>query len=256
MYYNQQGLETLSQISYNADNSAFNGQPNEPVGRQPQAVDQEKAREAAAAADKALEGNLEDDRFDLRSDLAPATLHFLWCGKRPFEFRHFIAMKRADRLIRPDKIYFHYEALPQIDAEGYFLWFNRTLADIDNILLRPLNVSRCPMEGAERYLLVLELLEKFGGVYVPEDAVLVDFPVHLRSSALVTGVEATSPTEFQDGLIAGKKGAFKKPVTTEELLVVLSLAKQEHGGIQPCGTIEHYNLEEDGDCICVKVAER
>ena len=69
----------------------------------------------------------------------------------------------------------------------------------------------------------------------------------------MAGVQANSPTDFHDGLLAGKKGSFKKPSNAEELLVTLSLGKQDQGGIQPCGSIKHYNLEEDGDCICVKV---
>lgn len=246
VYYNQQSLQVLSEMSHDSRHlESFQAQPDEAVGRQPRAVKQEKL---APVSD-----DVDEDKSDLRSDLAPATVHFLWCGKRPFEFRHYMAVKRADRLIRPDKIFFHYEVLPALDQEGYFLWFNRTLADIDNILLRPLNSSRCAMEGADRYIVILDLLERFGGIYVPEDAILVDFPVHLRSSALVTGVQASSPSQYQDGVMAAMKGGFKKPSTPEELLVVLSLGRQDNGGIQPCGTIEHYNLEEDGDCMCVKV---
>ena len=172
------------------------------LGRQPRAVN--PAREAAAAAplsnnkDNNKDSNdddNDDDKSDLRSDLAPATLHFVWCGKRHFEFRHYMALKRADRLVKPDKVFFHFEYLPVIDSEGYYLWFNRTLADVDNVLLRPLmgntNSSSgedlgCAISGAQRFLLVLDLLEKFGGVYVPEDSILVDFPVHLRSSSLVS----------------------------------------------------------------------
>ncbi|XP_076446836.1 uncharacterized protein LOC143284085 isoform X2 [Babylonia areolata] len=247
--YNQQSLQVLSQLSHDARHprDAFQAQPDETVGRQPQALKPEKLAAPVSSDD------VDEDKSDLRSDLAPATVHFLWCGKRPFEFRHYMAVKRAEHLIRPDKIFFHYEALPEVDAEGYFLWFNRTLADRDNFLLRPLNSSRCAMEGAERYITVLDLLERFGGIYIPEDAILVDFPVHLRSAAIVTGVQASSPSQFQDGVMAAMKGAFSKPATADELLVVLSKGRQDNGGIQPCGTIEHYNLEEDGDCMCVKV---
>ena len=255
LYYNQQALQMLSQLSTDQQLDVFQAPPNELVGRQPQAVNQEKLREAAPAAPASNDDDRDDDddKSDLRSDLAPATLHFLWCGRRHFEFRHYMAVKRADKLVRPDKIFFHYEELPVLDSEGYFLWFNRTLGEVNNILLRSVNGSRCATEGADRYLLILDLLERFGGIYVPEDAILVDFPVHLRSSALVTGVQAVSPKEFQDGLIAGMKGSFKKPGTPEELLVTLSLGQQEQGGLQPCGSIQHYNMEEDGDCICVKV---
>ncbi|KAL8611576.1 hypothetical protein ACOMHN_058130 [Nucella lapillus] len=271
LYYNQQGLNVLSFVAHDRDPNHFQPQGEEMVGRQPRALKQGEslpglpARELASPAPPAEKANAkhkdtkqgeDEDRSDLRSDLAPATLHFVWCGKRHFEFRHYMAMKRADRLVRPDKIFFHYEVLPLLDPEGYFLWFNRTLADVDNILLRPLvnYTTACSMEGAQRFLLVLDILERFGGIYVPEDALLVDFPVHLRSSSLVTGVRATSPDVFRDGLIAGRKGAFKTPRTAEELLVTLSIGGREQSSIQPCGSVEHYNHDEDGDCICVKVS--
>lgn len=268
MLYNQQGLQALSQLSTQQRTGGgfldLQGLPNEVLGRQPQALKQDKAREAAQPGrsnDNEMNSDNEDDKSDLRPDLAPATLHFVWCGRRHFQFRHYMAVTRADRLVKPDKIFFHYEELPVMDQEGYYLWFNRTLTDVDNVLLRPLNDNAslsspaigCAMEGADRFILILDLLERFGGIYVPEDSILVDFPVHLRSSPLVTGVLATSPTDFQDGLIAARKGAFKKPLTPEELLVTLSLGKQDQGGVQPCGTVHHYNMEEDGDCICVKV---
>ncbi|XP_076468099.1 uncharacterized protein LOC143298942 isoform X2 [Babylonia areolata] len=269
VYFNQQGLDVLSSLSQDSlDPLEFRADTM--VGRQPRAV--EPADAPAVLAGPVGNGNPnsnnkinnnkkmvpdeeDDDKSDLRSDLAPAILHFLWCGKRHFEFRHYMAMKRANTLIRPDKVLFHYEVLPVMDKEGYYLWFNKTLADIDNVLPRPVNTSSygCALEGAERFLLVMDILERFGGIYVPEDALLVDFPVHLRSSQLVAGVRAVSPQVFRDGLIAGKKSAFKSPTTGDELLIILSLNREEAGSIQPCGSVEHYNTEEDGDCICVKV---
>ncbi|KAK7097818.1 uncharacterized protein [Littorina saxatilis] len=261
MHYNQQGLQVLSQLSSDQGLNDYQAGPiheqddmNQQVGgRQPQALRQDVVKEVHRAINSDNMDKDEDDKSDLRSDLAPATLHFLWCGRRHFEFRHYMAMKRADKLIRPDKIFFHYEALPVLDEEGYFLWFNRTLAEVDNVLLRPFNYTKCPAEGAERFIAVLDLLEKFGGIYVPEDAILVDFPVHLRSSHLVPGVKPINETHFLDGLIAGRKGAFTKPTNAQELLVVLMNKEGVNSGIKPCGSIHHYNVEEEGDCICVKV---
>ncbi|ESO89438.1 hypothetical protein LOTGIDRAFT_165035 [Lottia gigantea] len=239
-YLNQNGIQ--AQTEYSPDNRVLlNVAPNEGVDRAPKAINMPP---------NPLEEDVDD--LDLRPDLAPATLHYIWCGKRAFEYKHYLAIKSANRAAKPDKIFFYYENLPEVDDEGYYLWFNQTLQEIDHLLPRQLNAS-CPRRGAERYLLVLEILEQHGGIYVPEDALWVDFPVHLRINPLVTGVTARNPTEFLDGIIVAKRAGFKKPTNTEELLVVLSLGKHEHGGIKPCVPIETYANDATGDFICVTV---
>ncbi|CAG5114548.1 unnamed protein product [Candidula unifasciata] len=195
----------------------------------------------------------DDSRADLLPDLAPPIIHYIWCGNKHFEFRHYLSIKRADDIIRPDKIFFHYQELPKSDSEQYYTWFNQTVAGNDHIVLKYLNRSTCPESGAERYMLVLSLLEYFGGIFIPEDAILVDFPLHLRSAGFMSGVVAKTLTEYLDGIIVAKKNGFISPSSQSGLNVVLASGRSAaQGTIKPCGTIEHFNTEEQGDCICVK----
>lgn len=201
------------------------------------------------------EQSLDDSRSDLLPDLAPSIVHFVWCGKgRYFEYRHYLALKRANDVIKPDKIIFHYVELPVIDFEHYYDWFNQSLSETNHMVLRQLNFSSCETSGPRKYMLVLSLLEYFGGIFVPEDAILVDFPVHLRASAFVSGVVAKTMSIYQDGIIVAKKNGFISPSSQNGLNVVLASGRSvAQGTIQPCGNVEHFNLEDDGDCICVKV---
>ena len=193
------------------------------------------------------------DDLDLIPDLAPAILHYIWCGSRTFEFRHYLALRSAHRAVKPDKVFFHYETLPVDEEQGYYQWFNDTLAQIDHLLLRPLNVSECPQSGtAQRYILVLDLLEQFGGIYVPEDSVWVDFPVHLRSLPVVSGILPISPSIYEDGIIVAKKHAFTKPANHEEMLITLSLGKLTQGELKPCAKENAYNVDTRG-YICVRI---
>ncbi|GFO10606.1 hypothetical protein PoB_003711100 [Plakobranchus ocellatus] len=233
----------------------------------------------------------EDENGDLLPDLAPPVVHFLWCGgtDRKFEYRHYLAVRRANEVVKPDKVVLHHRGLPSPDPEGYYTWFNQTLSETANLVLRHLDYEDgdaniqdpnsknqndsgpavaaalsessslpCPSESsAARYMLVLRLLERFGGVYVPEDAILVDFPIHLRAGSFVSGVIARSMTQFSDGIIVAKPGGFIAPSSSAGLLVVLASGRSSAQGtaLQPCGAIKHFNHEEDGDCICVKVVD-
>ncbi|XP_059169172.1 uncharacterized protein LOC131950961 isoform X3 [Physella acuta] len=194
---------------------------------------------------------------DLRSDLAPPIVHVLWCGVKRFEFRHYLSIKRANFIIKPDKIIFHYQDLPVSDHEQYYTWFNKTLTENDHVLLKKINTTTCPESGAERYMLVLSILEYFGGIYVPEDAILVDFPVHLRAAQFVSGVYPKSLSEYLDGIIVAKRNGFISPSSQTGLNVVLASGRSKaQGTIEPCGSPHDYNTGQgEGNLICVKVTE-
>ncbi|BFZ14884.1 hypothetical protein BsWGS_17923 [Bradybaena similaris] len=198
--------------------------------------------------------NEDNSRADLLPDLAPPIVHYIWCGQKHFEFRHYLSIKRADDVIRPDKIFFHYQELPKTDPEQYYTWFNQTVKGNDHIVLKYLNRTTCPESGVERYILVLSLLEYFGGIFIPEDSILVDFPIYLRAADFVSGVVAKTLTEYLDGIIVAKKNGFISPSSQSGLNVVLASGRSAaQGTIKPCGTIDHFNTEEQGECICVKV---
>ncbi|XP_005113088.2 uncharacterized protein LOC101852534 [Aplysia californica] len=215
------------------------------------------AADANMQVDEGDDDDMDESQADLLPDLSPAIVHIIWCGrKRTFDFRHYLSMKRAYHLIKPDKMIFHYQKLPTGDTELYYNWFDLIKSEIDSIVFRPLNTSRCDTSGPHRYMLALSLLEQFGGIFVPEDAILVDFPVHLRASPFVSGVVAKTLTEYLDGVIVAKKKGFISPSSQSGLNIVLASGRSAAQGIiDPCGTVKHFSEEEDGDCLCVKVEE-
>ena len=63
----------------------------------------------------------------LMPDLVPPDVHFIWCGERWFEFKHYLSVMSVRRAIQPDKIYIHYEQTPPLDRVYYHqVWHCRT----------------------------------------------------------------------------------------------------------------------------------
>ena len=55
----------------------------------------------------------------LLPDLIAADVHYLWCGDRWFEFKHYLSVMSVRRALLPDKIYIHYVTLPSVDRPTY-----------------------------------------------------------------------------------------------------------------------------------------
>jgi len=55
----------------------------------------------------------------LMPDLVPPDVHFIWCGERWFEFKHYLSVMSVRRAMQPDKIYIHYERTPPLDRVYY-----------------------------------------------------------------------------------------------------------------------------------------
>ena len=55
----------------------------------------------------------------LLPDLIPPDVHFLWCGTKWFEFKHYLSVMSVRRMIQPDKIYIHFEQEPGLDRVYY-----------------------------------------------------------------------------------------------------------------------------------------
>ena len=53
----------------------------------------------------------------------PSIIHFVWCGQRYFEFKHYLAVQSAIKVTQADKIVVHYESEPEIDELYYHQWF-------------------------------------------------------------------------------------------------------------------------------------
>ncbi|XP_041358229.1 uncharacterized protein LOC121375070 [Gigantopelta aegis] len=75
-------------------------------------------------------------KSSLVADKPVVVVHYLWCRKGHFEFKHFISILSIFKTIRPDKIVFHYSELPVKDDQGFVTWFADIQRDIPSLVLK------------------------------------------------------------------------------------------------------------------------
>ena len=61
--------------------------------------------------------------------ISESTVFYVWCGarRRPFEFRNYLSVRSVLRALRPDAVWFYYEAEPVVDAKLYHTWLDESL---------------------------------------------------------------------------------------------------------------------------------
>lgn len=60
-------------------------------------------------------GGKEDKPFVHTSGYIPSIVYVVWCGRRWFEFHHYISLKSAIRSLHPDAVIFYCDYLPILD---------------------------------------------------------------------------------------------------------------------------------------------
>ncbi|KAK6175071.1 hypothetical protein SNE40_013608 [Patella caerulea] len=184
----------------------------------------------------------------------PLILHYVWCGQRLFEFRHYLSVKSASRIIAPYKILFHYVDLPLQDTEGYFTWFNQTLKEVPDIILHKLDRTICPSSGTNRFLLILDLLHEYGGVYVPDDVLLLHFPGKLRTVTFVSNVVVIQAEDYKEGIIVAKARGFLVPTDSEHLYLRLTSEDPQTPKLSRCVSTELYEKTSNHNIMCAYIS--
>ena len=149
----------------------------------------------------------------LNSSYAPNVVYYLWCGRRWFEFQHYLSVMSVIRLLRPDNIVFCYDSEPVVDWWTYNTWYSeiadrypffrrhRLLADEPGCL----GHSAPNMTFVRTYLLTA-----MGGMYMNEHTILSRYPLDLRLKQLVVGFEPpfdqTAVDDQVPALLATKPG--------------------------------------------------
>ena len=114
-----------------------------------------------------------------------ATVFYVWCGsrRRPFEFRNYLSVRSAVRILRPDNVWFYYESEPVIDKKLYNTWWQDLTDDLPFFHRRSLkNVGgrlpqvACDGPGRPSVDFVYALVSSRGGTFVDESTVLVARP--------------------------------------------------------------------------------
>ena len=140
----------------------------------------------------------------LDKNLLPCTVHYVWCGKRWFEFTHYLSMKSVLKEVRPDLIIFHYEFLPTVDNWIYNTWFDELRKEFPFIYVRAADQKEqiCLKAKKPNPKFIYTQLSRHGGIYVHEQTMLLKFPIRLRKYDFIKGID--EQTGY--GLLLAKKG--------------------------------------------------
>lgn len=181
-------------------------------------------------------------------------LHYIWCGNRFADFRHYVAIKSAIEAIRPKEVYFHHDHQPMTDPDGYFTWFDLLQQRFSNIVLVNISTTTCQASGYKRYILVLDILERHGGIYMPEDAIFLRIPDRFRSQPFVSGVTSCSLHFFFDGIVFGRKDEFIVPASEKAKLRMIAMCSTRNKDfLRPCASEASFRESPELQPSCVRL---
>jgi hypothetical protein len=162
----------------------------------------------------------------LNSSHIPNTVYYVWCGRRWFEFHHYLSVRSVIRHLRPDNIVFFYNSLPTVDKASYNTWhseltdeypFSELTDEYPFFRLQQLNDKTepaCLNETHQNTTFISWLLSTTGGMYIHENTVLAEYPVELRFHDLVIATNTPINSDLTNGngstefpaLLASKRG--------------------------------------------------
>ncbi|XP_041378506.1 uncharacterized protein LOC121390690 isoform X2 [Gigantopelta aegis] len=190
---------------------------------------------------------------DLRSDLSPSIVHYIWSKRGYFEFRHYLALKRVIDIVNPDAVFFHFTYLPETDAEQYYMWFNRIQKEVSHFVMHKINTTN-ELTPLTRVRLAVMLVHEYGGIYVPESSIVTGLPVSLRSFSFVSGLSSADiAVGFSDGLLIGKKRGFDRPETTDQVMSLLDLEDEHHTRVRSCCSEPQTTDGFNAGAVCINI---
>jgi hypothetical protein len=127
--------------------------------------------------------------------MIPNIFHFVFgmandFGGKEFSLSHYIAIKSAVSINKPDKIYFHYAYEPSGE------WWEKTKPYVIlNKVVAPETFMGCKIYHVAHKadIIRLQMLKKYGGVYLDLDTICVKPLHHLYNHSFVIGQELKSP---------------------------------------------------------------
>jgi len=143
---------------------------------------------------------------------AQATVFYVWCGssQRPFEFRNYLSVRSALRILRPDNVWFYYESEPVIDKKLYNTWWQELIDDVPFFQHRNLKdvggrLPRIACDGPGRPSaeFVYALVSSRGGTFVDESTVLVTPP---RDDGVTVPLDIRNKSDVRLQLLKADRG--------------------------------------------------
>jgi len=145
----------------------------------------------------------------LNSSFAPNVIYYVWCGRRWFEFQHYLSVMSVIRLLRPDNIVFCYDNEPIVDSWIYNTWYSE-IADSYPFFRRHhllADEPGCVGHATPNMTFVRTyLLTSMGGMYMNEHTILSRYPLDLRLRHMVAGFDRTTNDDKVPALLATKPG--------------------------------------------------
>ena len=140
-----------------------------------------------------------DDNEILDPALSANTVFYVWCGKRWFEFHHYISLLSVMKFIRPDQVIFFYDQEPVVDDWIYNTWLDELKEQYPFIRMRKLYEEENGCNGHKNPNddFIDKRLKFSGGIYVNEYTIFTQFPIHHRYMTSFEGITKEQTTSFE-----------------------------------------------------------
>ncbi|KAL3854714.1 hypothetical protein ACJMK2_013972 [Sinanodonta woodiana] len=140
-------------------------------------------------------------RDELVGNLVPNIVYYVWCENATFEFKHYLSVLSAWKILQPDMIEFHY--FGEIRFGHYNDWFNRLVRTIPSF-----HAMRAPSNwdgeelGCDPWL-GLALVDDRGGIYVSANTIIADSLFKYRKRDLTVILQGRNSTN-EISILIGK----------------------------------------------------
>lgn len=177
--------------------------------------------------------------------LAPNNVFYVWCGRRWFEFEHYLSVKSVIRELRPDNIVFYYDFEPVMDSWTYNTWFSELKHEYPFFRTFHMNEDyssqACKSHGQANLQFILDRLTEMGGMYVHESTLISHFSLEFRKASIVHGLNLTDLS----GLLMAKRSLpGKTPLET-----FIKDPDTETHSFSCVSTERYLIMEEDPHCV-------
>jgi len=191
----------------------------------------------------------------LNSSFAPNVVYYVWCGRRWFEFQHYLSVMSVIRALRPDNIVFCYDNEPVVDSWTYNTWYSEIVDSYPFFRQHRLLADEpgCVGFAAPNMTFIRTyLLTTTGGMYMNEHTILSQYRLELRLKHLVVGFrpQFDSTTKDDDkvpAMLATKPG-LPRNRTVQHVLADSSLNTKK----LTCHTVAEYvRANRKSSCVVV-----
>jgi len=132
----------------------------------------------------------------LNNSYSPNTVFYVWCGKRQFEFQHYLSVLSVAYYLRPDNILFFYDVAPVVDSNSYNTWFQELREKYAFFHGHQLSDKEygCVKSATPNMTFVYEVLTRRGGVYIHEMTLVSHLQVRHRLNNIVNALDERTKT--------------------------------------------------------------